>query len=73
VGWTEEQIILRSINDVDISKFVSSDLSLFSGITKDLFPCTDLPPIQYRLLKAEIKRAAKIVLHINPSPAFETQ
>jgi len=72
-GWSEEQIILRSIHDVNISKFVSSDLSLFSGITRDLFPSTNLPSVQYRLLKAEIVRAAKLDFHISPSPHFETQ
>lgn len=51
----ERQIVLRSLRDVNVPKFLADDLLLFNGIISDLFPRVDIPVVDYGIMETSIR------------------
>jgi len=51
----EDVILLRAIRDMNVPKFISQDMPLFNALVSDLFPSTEVPPIDYGALQTAIE------------------
>lgn len=62
-------LMLRSIIDVNLCKFLSDDVPLFRGIVGDLFLGVTLPKADYGTMEAAMAAAAQ-ELNLQPTPYF---
>lgn len=53
----EEHIILRSIKDVNLPKFLADDVKLFNDILLDLFPGVELESYKYDAFSRAMKNS----------------
>uniref|UniRef100_A0A336LVJ1 CSON005797 protein n=1 Tax=Culicoides sonorensis TaxID=179676 RepID=A0A336LVJ1_CULSO len=65
----EEILLLRSLLDVNLPKFLAFDIPLFNGIISDIFPNTQLPPINQKLFKDTFEAICKEML-LQPRESF---
>jgi dynein heavy chain len=57
LGTPEDVLLLRSLRDVNLPKFLKDDLPLFENIIKDLFPTTPKPVYDFTKLMPKIHDA----------------
>lgn len=65
----EDILLLRSLIDVNLPKFLSFDVPLFEGIISDIFPGIKLPHIDYSLMEKEFKKVCRDMI-LEPAPSF---
>ncbi|DBA04478.1 TPA: LOW QUALITY PROTEIN: hypothetical protein N0F65_010074 [Lagenidium giganteum] len=65
----EDTLVLRSIIDVNLPKFLSPDVPLFNGIVSDLFPGVSIDPPDRRDMLNSINIVCKR-LNLQPVPNF---
>jgi dynein heavy chain len=65
----ENVLMLRSIIDVNLPKFLAPDVPLFKGITSDLFPGVKEPEVDYKVIKEAMLKVIDR-MGLQPVPTF---
>lgn len=66
---SEDILVLRSLKDVNLPKFLEHDVVLFHDITADLFPGTVLPSPEYTIFNQSVQEAC-VKNNIQCTPVF---
>ena len=65
----ESVLMLISLKDVNLPKFLAPDVPLFNNILSDLFPGVELPEPDYDHMRASLTRACNEA-NLQPTPVF---
>lgn len=69
---TEDVLLLRSLLDVNLPKFMSFDIPLFEGIISDLFPDLTLPKTDYKSIEDLFQQTCE-KMFLEPRKSFFTK
>jgi dynein heavy chain len=71
---SEDVVLMRSLRDNNLPKFVYEDVPLFSGLIADLFPGLDCPRVAYPQLKSAIEAEFdRVEMHHDDEAVYQTQ
>lgn len=65
----ESVLMLKSLKDVNLPKFLAHDVPLFEGILMDLFPGTVLPAADYDVMLVHVNKNC-VKMNLEPHPIF---
>lgn len=65
----ESVLMLKSLKDVNLPKFLAHDVPLFEGILMDLFPGTVLPAPDYDIMLVHVNKICE-KMNLEPHPIF---
>nr|CAH7763968.1 unnamed protein product [Callosobruchus chinensis] len=65
----EDILVLRSIKDMNLAKFLEFDIPLFQGIISDIFPGVAVPESDYKILNKAVEDAC-VASNLQCTPFF---